>query len=597
MSPASPPDVGSTFSTSTTPAAWDLQPVQPVSTFSVTSTLIPPFNDMSIGSLLVPQSSWDAPSIGSTPLSPPMSEGSATFELTTDIWPLNIPPPATLHHLVETFFSSVPLASRLIHKPTFMASLRLVPTSASFPPVSLLHAICGIASLYSPIIQEWAREAAEDSDTTRPFNSGIVFRPDAEEGVQGDRYYPRKVEDVLGPKPNSFGAAHIQWAGETMKLATRHGDRLLQLLQAAVIVTWYHYSSGLVLGVYAWLASVSKFVVPLGGGLNVSEGFEPLSRLPPQMLFLFGKPKTAIEAETVRNVFWITYVMERLYTAGTVWSMSMSDEDVSQMMPCRSSDFMSGVSVPTRGRQRLFTNNMLLHHHSLTTDAWTLYIKATILVSKVRTFNGRYHLTPNARSSNAETTPTQTEVFLLLDQTIAAFPQHIPPAFRTPVDTTVDPLLYMAHLLPHVAMIQLHDPHANFSDPNDRSAIRMASAVQSILELIYAICATSFDLIYLDHACSFCWFVAGAAIIRLLKVKMNLKDEAGVERLTQDLNVVKFVLGNLGDRTTIGLRQIQLLNELYEAEINSNFDRADYIYTPRRSADAEVQAAIVGDSL
>ncbi|KAG8939577.1 hypothetical protein FRC04_006222 [Tulasnella sp. 424] len=554
MSPASPPDVGSTFSTSTTPAAWDLQPVQPVSTFSVTSTLIPPFNDMSIGSLLVPQSSWDAPSIGSTPLSPPMSEGSATFELTTDIWPLNIPPPATLHHLVETFFSSVPLASRLIHKPTFMASLRLVPTSAT--------------SLYSPIIQEWAREAAEDSDTTRPFNSGIVFRPDAEEGVQGDRYYPRKVEDVLGPKPNSFGAAHIQWAGETMKLATRHGDRLLQLLQAAVIVTWYHYSSGLVLGVYAWLASVSKFVVPLG--LNVSEGFEPLSRLPPQMLFLFGKPKTAIEAETVRNVFWITYVMERLYTAGTVWSMSMSDEDVSQMMPCRSSDFMSGVSVPTRGRQRLFTNNMLLHHHSLTTDAWTLYIKATILVSKVRTFNGRYHLTPNARSSNAETTPTQTEVFLLLDQTIAAFPQHIPPAFRTPVDTTVDPLLYMAHLLPHV----------------------------------------------------FCWFVAGAAIIRLLKVKMNLKDEAGVERLTQDLNVVKyvpwaagnpaitnshslnhvnvsrrFVLGNLGDRTTIGLRQIQLLNELYEAEINSNFDRADYIYTPRRSADAEVQAAIVGDSL
>ncbi|KAG8939578.1 hypothetical protein FRC04_006223 [Tulasnella sp. 424] len=367
-----------------------------------------------------------------------------------------------------------------------------------------------------------------------------------------------------------------------MRLAMRVGDRLLQLLQ----------------------------------GLNVSEGFEPLSRLPPQMLFLLGKPRSATEAETVRNVFWITYVMERLYTAGTVWSMSMStyvmerlytagtvwsmsmsDEDVSQMMPCRFSDLMSGVFVPTRGRQRLFTNNMLLHHHSLTTDAWTLYIKATILFSKVRTFNGRYRLTPNARSPNTETTPTQTEVFLLLDQTIAAFPQHIPPAFRTPVDTTVDPLLYMAHLLPHVAMIQLHDPHANFSDPNDRSAIRVASAVQSILELIYAVCATSFDLIYLDHACSFCWFVAGAAIIRLLKAKMNFKDEAEVERLTQELNVVKFVLGNLGARTMIGIRQIKLLKELYEDEINSNLDRADYIYTLRRSADAEPQAAIVDDSV
>ncbi|KAG8969216.1 hypothetical protein FRC05_001180 [Tulasnella sp. 425] len=543
-----------------------------------------------------------------------MSEAPGRFELTTDIWPLNIPPPDTLHHLVNTFFSSVPLASRLIHKPTFMASLRLVPTSASFPHVSLLHAICGIASLYSPIIQEWAREAAEYSNTTPPFNSGVVIRPGAEKGVQGQQYYPRRVEDVIGPKPNSFGTAHIRWAEQTMRLAMRVGDRLLQLLQAAVIVTWYHYSSGLVVGVYAWLGNVFKFVVPLG--LNVSEGFEPLSRLPPQMLFLLGKPRSATEAETVRNVFWITYVMERLYTAGTVWSMSMStyvmerlytagtvwsmsmsDEDVSQMMPCRFSDLMSGVFVPTRGRQRLFTNNMLLHHHSLTTDAWTLYIKATILFSKVRTFNGRYRLTPNARSPNTETTPTQTEVFLLLDQTIAAFPQHIPPAFRTPVDTTVDPLLYMAHLLPHVAMIQLHDPHANFSDPNDRSAIRVASAVQSILELIYAVCATSFDLIYLDHACSFCWFVAGAAIIRLLKAKMNFKDEAEVERLTQELNVVKFVLGNLGARTMIGIRQIKLLKELYEDEINSNLDRADYIYTLRRSADAEPQAAIVDDSV
>lgn len=88
-------------------------------------------------------------------------------------------------------------------------------------------------------------------------------------------------------------------------------------------------------------------------------------------------------------------------------------------------------------------------------------------------------------------------------------------------------------------MIQLHDPHADLADPSDHSTKRLASAAQGILELIYAICATSFDLIYLDHASSFCWFVAGATIIRFLKIKQAVDDEVEVERLTQELNTVK----------------------------------------------------------
>lgn len=106
-------------------------------------------------------------------------------------------------------------------------------------------------------------------------------------------------------------------------------------------------------------------------------------------------------------------------------------------------------------------------------------------------------------------------------------------------------------------MIQLHDPHANFSDSNDPSTIRLAAAVQSILELIYAICATSFDLIYLDHASSFCWFVAGATIIHFLKAKMDLGEEAEVTRLTQELNVVKYV-----DRVVGGLSARILINSV-----------------------------------
>lgn len=59
--------------------------------------------------------------------------GSATSDVLPSAWPLGLPPPAVLYHLVETFFTSVPLASRLIHKPTFMVALRQLPTSLDFP--------------------------------------------------------------------------------------------------------------------------------------------------------------------------------------------------------------------------------------------------------------------------------------------------------------------------------------------------------------------------------------------------------------------------------------------------------------------------------
>ncbi|KIO22764.1 hypothetical protein M407DRAFT_27718 [Tulasnella calospora MUT 4182] len=545
-------------------------PPQPTPALA-TSTPSPTSNSISgsisIGALLVPPKEWDAPLIGAFTAAPPTSPAGSpgSYELTTDIWPLNIPPPETLYHLVETFFSSIPLATRLIHKPTFMARLRQVPTSPEFPHVSLLHAICGIASLYSPVIEEPRRDSPLEGYPARPFASGIISRPKGADGVQGKPYYPRRTEDILGPTPQSFGATHIQWAAETLKVASRVGDRLLQQVQASIIITWYYYSTGVIIRCYAWIGTVTNFVALLG--LHVSEGFEPLSRFPAKMLFLLGSPKSHIEAETVRNVFWIAYVLERIFSGGTVWPLQISDEDVSQLMPCRLSDFVSGTFVPIQGRQTIFSENIHLQHPSLTTDPWTLYIKATILISRVKTFNGRYRIKSKVRPSGIPISPAENEEFHRLDQAINEFTQHIPSAFREPVETTVDPILYMAHLLPYVASIQLHDPHANVNEPTNVSTLRLFAAVHSMLDLVHKVLATSFDLIYLDHSTSFGWFVAGATIIRFLKAATEQGNQNSIWQLTQNLQTIKFVLGNLGERTTVGLRQIKLLNDLYDDEV------------------------------
>ncbi|KAG9047466.1 hypothetical protein FS837_002180 [Tulasnella sp. UAMH 9824] len=495
---------------------------------------------------------------------------AATFDICPSSWPLNIPPPMVLYHLVDVFFDSVPLADRLIHKPTFMVGLRQVPTSPEFPHVALLHAICGLASLYSPVISDPKEDVLSQPpdfpSKSSAFYPILVLRPNAKEGIQRKHYFPKSLEDIIDLGEEGFGAAHIRWAAASLRLAVLQGDRLLQLVQAAI---WS------IVKAYTWIGSVTRLVGPLG--FHASEGFEPLSRMPSTVLFLCGTPRNHVEAETIRNAFWITYVMERIYNAGTCWPLTINDEEITQMMPCRFSDFVAGERVPTHGRQRLFTENMLLTHPPLTTDSWTLYIKAIILVSRVRSFNCRYRVptvTRSGRSSEASRgmngerlSPTETDDFQLLDQTIVAFVREMPRAYRDPVGSTVDPLLYMAHLLPHVAMIQLHDPHAQPESPNDYSAMQMLAATRAIMDLIYKICGTTYDLLYLDHGCSFCWFVAGAAVIRFLKAKMDAGDEDEVAKLEQELGVVKFMLKNLGDRAVLGIRQLRLLDEIYNVEV------------------------------
>lgn len=92
-------------------------------------------------------------------------------------------------------------------------------------------------------------------------------------------------------------------------------------------------------------------------------------------------------------------------------------------------------------------------------------------------------------------------------------------------------------------MIQLHDPHAQLRSPDDYSAMKMLSAAREVLDLIYKLSATSFDVLYLDHACSFGWFLAGATVTRFLTVKMDAQDQEEVSRLTQELAAIKFASG------------------------------------------------------
>ncbi|KAG8894237.1 hypothetical protein FRB99_001396 [Tulasnella sp. 403] len=307
---------------------------------------------------------------------------------------------------------------------------------------------------------------------------------------------------------------------------------------------------------------------------------------------MFPCTASETEKELVRNLFWLVFSMERVFCAGTVWPLTLQDDDTTQYLPL-STTTLAHKFIHYSERQRLSTPRVLVIHPPSITDSFTLYIKSTILLGKVKTFNGRFKNKFDEGMPEG-LDPRETAEFQMLDNAITSFKLSFPKEYREPVtaEGKLDPTLYLALVLPHVAMLLLHDPHARPESPNCLSAERMLTSARAILDLIYKLTATSFDLLLLDHSCSFCWFVCATALIRFLKAKMIAGDEVETTRLTNEIQVVRFMLSNLGSRTIVGrkssasdnsvaivtdvvnkVRQNIILDEMYQAEVQPLIDK------------------------
>ncbi|KAG8963831.1 hypothetical protein FRC03_002515 [Tulasnella sp. 419] len=137
-------------------------------------------------------------------------------------WPPLLPPPALLHHLVDTFFACCPFANRILHRGRTIASMMYPPDSPEFPLPALLHAICAVASFYTSVIEQ-------------PHLPGFNELPP-------DDFFPTPLRTV---KPNaSFGESHAHLSTLSASKAIQSGQRMLQVMQSTLILSWFHYSSG-----------------------------------------------------------------------------------------------------------------------------------------------------------------------------------------------------------------------------------------------------------------------------------------------------------------------------------------------------------------
>ncbi|KAJ6519924.1 hypothetical protein C8R45DRAFT_953273 [Mycena sanguinolenta] len=514
--------------------------------------------------------STSSPSSGSSPRS------SSGLEIVWPNYPPGLPNPDLLRHLVEVFFVFHPHANRVLHYPSFMASLMLSPSHPRFPATPTLHAICALGSLYTAAV------------TSPPH-------PDYSKVALDEIFSAR--HRLKEARPDSFAEQQAKYARETADHLESIGDRLFELLQARTILSWFYWSHCQWLEVYMGCAHSLRIAVPLG--LNVCPPFHSITHsIRPSSIIL--PARTVLEDETRRNVFWLAYCTERLHGSLNGWASSLDDEDISQLLPVRGDHFEKGTLVTPPDRQWAHTRDLLLLHPDNQTDSFVLYVKAVMLFSRVKTFNLRFRakhffgdstmMSPHSELLNpAEPVdPRGSQAFIELDNIAASFRSSFPSHLRHPITgNVIDQHLYSACTMPYMSTILLHDPHANVRRSGCVSAVKILTAARSILDLAYAVYSTSFDMTFLDPFCTYCWFVAGRVLVRFLQAAMDANTPDQISTLRAELDFLESAMSKVGERVPLAFRYAEMLKLLVNTKCGETVEEAVPLVYPRSGFNVE----------
>ncbi|KAJ6610095.1 hypothetical protein B0H10DRAFT_2166192 [Mycena sp. CBHHK59/15] len=476
----------------------------------------------------------DTSTAGSSPLS------SLGLEMIWPHYPPGLPGPDLLKHLVEVFFTFHPHARRIIHWSSFMLSLALSPGHPKFPATPILHAIAAVGSLYTAAVTSPPLPNFKEVDPDEIFSQRHRIRED---------------------RPDSFAEQQAKFARDTADHLESLGDRLFEVLQARVILTWFYWSHSK--QIFVSSSHSLRVAVPLG--LNMCPPFHSITHsIRPGSII--APAHTVVEDETRRNTFWLAYCAERLHGCSNGWATSLDDQDISQLLPVRGDHYEQGTLVTPPNRQWAHSRDLLLLHPDKQTDSFILYIKAAIMISEVKTFNSRFRAkhffgdasvtSPHNEQINPlePVDPRGSPAFIELDNITTSFRSSFPIRLRTPiVDNVVDQ---------HFAIVLLHDPHANVRRSGCISALKILTAARSILDLAYNVCSTSFDVTLLDPFCSFCWFISGRVLVRFLQAAMDANTSEQIATLRAELEFIQSAIARIGQRIPLAFRYAKMLNDL-----------------------------------
>jgi hypothetical protein len=213
-----------------------------------------------------------------------------------------------------------------------------------------------------------------------------------------------------------------------------------------------------------------------------------------------------------------------------------------------------------QGRQTINSRNVLTEHPSHLTDSFVLYVKSAILLSRVKNFNAR-----TVKYQQHGQIPPD---FARMESTINGFLESFPPEYQHPIhDGVIDPLLLIAHMVPHIALIQLHDPYTMSQIPEMRSTDRILAASRHIFQLTVDAYSTQFDFALLDETVSLFWFIAATSLMQFWKASAQFGDAPRANAFCSDVEILRLAMARLGKQVTVAQRHLKMLDDRIRNEI------------------------------
>ncbi|KAJ3879070.1 hypothetical protein F5051DRAFT_486390 [Lentinula edodes] len=452
------------------------------------------------------------------------ANGDPFMELLFIGWNPDLPDPATLNHYIDVFFRCDPCGSRVLHRPSFLASMHLSPKDPGFPHSAILHAICASASRWSP--------------------HNIVILPD-------------------GTRRDTFGDWHASKTRHYIDKCMSTGEDIFSVMQACILLSWYFYQEGRWVEVWIFAAFQTRVSVPLR--LNYPGTFSTHGNTSPGAYL--APPKDLRDLESRRRTWWMTILFDRIASVGG-WIHSVDERDIGTELPLRNEDFASENPMPSNP-QDIATPDVFVRHPPQYTDSFVLLVKAVMLFGRVTDFNVRGSLrAPTAPSKNQN--PFYLEGFEALDNLVSReFLDSLPHIFKNnngvtdvPDGGNLDTDLYMVHIIPHAAVITLHNPYVNFNDPDNVSTARCIHSARCILAAYYMLTATSLDITRLHPFVTICWYLAAVVQVQLCKYFIEVGDSDRESTVWGEINVLRFAMLAYGEKSPIGTRQERLLQGL-----------------------------------
>ncbi|KAK4049546.1 hypothetical protein OIV83_004043 [Microbotryomycetes sp. JL201] len=443
----------------------------------------------------------------------PESGERSFLEILYPGWPRDLPSPDLVNRLVNVYFSKNHAATGMINQQKFLAALSLPPNNSGFPHPCLIHAM--IATSVRMVSADFF---------------GFENRYWGSEATPAD-YHAKRAR------------AHVEEA-------IAGGKRLLQVLQATILLCFYSYSAARFVEVWLGCGLATRIATPLGinhlkPASEYSGGFLNAMRKPN----LLPPTDDQEELHTRAVTFWLAFMADRFSSASTGWATSLDESewysicttDVSTILPSCNGVYSLGNTDTSVLSPR--HPHFLISHPPQHIQGFQLYIKAVILFGRIVNYLHRVPTSTAWKVGNPKAREPPVDVrmtpeFKQLDADAVSFRLSLPREYANMSPrVTDDNRLCLISALPHTATIMLHEPFATTKD-DDLSMTRCVMSAKAILEAIYGLFSTSFDVGLLCPFINFCWAIAGRTLVRQLAIQQYRGITSGVDQLRADIECI-----------------------------------------------------------